>query len=95
MFIYIHVHLYVYARNQDVTNSKNWKDFSYHTFQDMLTIGQKSKKNYDSLPLSTKRQGIMCDEKRKTCQFVGKERKKKSLIKSQGFEWDCLMCIFY
>ena len=43
----------------------------------VLVIGRKSKKNYECLQLLTKRPRIMCDKKRKTCQFAGKERKKE------------------
>ena len=52
----------------------------------------KSKKNYECLSLLTKRQMIMSNEKRKACQFIGKE--KKSFMKFQRFWCDCLMCIF-
>lgn len=82
MFIYIHIHLYVLAHNQDIPNSKNWEDLSYDTFKGMLTIGQKSKINYEYLSLLTKRQWIMWREKKN--MLMDKKRKKHSLMKSQG-----------
>ena len=36
----------------------------------MLSMGQKSKKNYECQLLSTKRQGIMYDGERKVCQLT-------------------------
>lgn len=70
---------------QDAPNSNNCKDLSYHSFEDMLSMGRKSKKNYEYLPLSIKRKGIMYDKKTKICQLIGKER-KKIFIKSKKFE---------
>jgi len=69
-FIYIYEHI---ARCP--LNLKNWKNILYHTFYGILTISLKSKKIYKCLSLSTKRQGIMYDRKRKTCQFTEKRKK--------------------
>ena len=55
------------------------------SFQDMLSMGQKSKKNYECLPLSTNKQEIMYDKKEDVIERSKRKRrisnKKKQILK--------------
>lgn len=51
----------------------------------MLTIGQKNKKIMNVYHFQQRDKGLLCVMKKKTSQFVRKERKKESLMKCQGF----------
>jgi len=62
---------------QDVHQIQRIGKFSHY----ITCSFKRIKKNYEYLPLSTKRQEIICNRKRKACQFAGKERKSHEILR--------------